>query len=114
MNSITEKAHATISYYDTEKKFRANPDSSSQLPRRTTFIKHCWAVQRKFDKSNKHVMAIYTREDMLATVCEDERTLEEWLRAIWEVMGTVLALLAKPIYDFGTFWDRFYHFFSLY
>lgn len=103
MNTLMDSNEATLSYYDTEKKFRLNPDPSNQMPRRTTYIKNCWAVHKKYDSKHRWSMAVYTNEDMLATYCDDEKVLNEWIEAIRKVMKTQQDFIPRPAKVLGLY-----------
>ncbi len=96
-----EKSHISLSYYDSEKKFRANPDSSSQAPRRTILLKHVWNVHHKFDAKHRFVMAIYTREEMFATICDDEESLNSWIKTIRGQLAQMGQFFSRPFREFG-------------
>lgn len=104
-NHPVEKSHISLSYYDSEKKFRANPDSSSQAPRRTILLKHVWNVHHKFDAKHRFVMAIYTREEMFATICDDEESLNSWIKTIRGQLAQMGQFFSRPFREFEHIWQ---------
>lgn len=98
-----EKSHISLSYYESEKKFRANPDSSSQQPRRTILLKHVWNVHKKFDKNERSVMAIYTREEMFATICDDDESLQDWISTIRCELSQMGQFFSRPYREYGKY-----------
>ena len=121
-----------MSYYDSEKKFRSSPDynlgfanvnlnntsnnnsnnnnnnnnqsviAQHQQPRRCIMLRKCLAIHRKYDSKYKHVMALYTKDEMHATICEEEFQLNEWLEAIRTILIQLanVEFIYNPLRDF--------------
>ncbi|XP_068617785.1 insulin receptor substrate 1 isoform X2 [Battus philenor] len=68
---------ARLEYYESEKKFRAGA-----APRRVLPLKSCYNITRRLDLKQKHVIALFTREEQLCIVAENEQDLHAWLTAI--------------------------------
>ncbi|XP_063536873.1 insulin receptor substrate 1-B isoform X1 [Cydia strobilella] len=68
---------ARLDYYESEKKFRAGA-----APRRVLPLKSCYNITRRLDLKQKHVIALFTREEQFCVVAENEPELHGWLTAI--------------------------------
>lgn len=68
---------ARLEYYESEKKFRAGA-----LPRRSLPLKGCYNIMRRLDLKQRHVIALFTREEQFCIVAENETELHGWLSAI--------------------------------
>ncbi|XP_047992285.1 insulin receptor substrate 1-B isoform X1 [Leguminivora glycinivorella] len=68
---------ARLDYYESEKKFRAGA-----APRRVLPLKSCYNITRRLDLKQKHVIALFTREEQFCVVAENEQELHGWLSAI--------------------------------
>lgn len=68
---------ARLEYYESEKKFKAGA-----LPRRVLPLKGCYNIMRRLDLKQKHVIALFTREEQFCIVAENEQDLHSWLSAI--------------------------------
>ncbi|XP_063386863.1 insulin receptor substrate 1-B [Cydia fagiglandana] len=68
---------ARLDYYESEKKFRAGA-----APRRVLPLKSCYNITRRLDLKQKHVIALFTREEQFCVVAENEQELHGWLTAI--------------------------------
>ncbi|XP_053611237.1 mucin-2 isoform X2 [Plodia interpunctella] len=73
---------ARLEYYESEKKFRAGA-----APRRVLPLKSCYNIMRRLDLKQKHVIALFTREEQFCVVAENEKELHEWLTAILKQHG---------------------------
>lgn len=71
------EASARLEYYESEKKFRAGA-----APRRVLPLKSCYNITRRLDLKQKHVIALFTREEQLCIVADNEQDLHAWLAAI--------------------------------
>lgn len=70
-------ASARLEYYDSEKKWKAH-----QNPKRSITLKTCFNINRRSDVRQKHVIALYTKNDCFCVVLETEEELEDWLKAL--------------------------------
>ncbi|OTF74858.1 hypothetical protein BLA29_010122 [Euroglyphus maynei] len=94
LNSLLSLSKATIAYYDSERKYHDNCAA-----RRTIVLVDCFAVARIPDQK-RFVLGIYTKEDLLATVCDDEKQLNEWLQAIRSILYRTPEYHCRPLRDF--------------
>lgn len=70
-------ASARLEYYDSEKKWKAH-----QNPKRSITLKTCFNINRRSDIRQKHVIALYTKNDCFCVVLETEEELDDWLKAL--------------------------------
>ncbi|CAH2044284.1 unnamed protein product, partial [Iphiclides podalirius] len=77
LRAETGDCSARLEYYESEKKFRAGA-----APRRVLPLKSCYNITRRLDLKQKHVIALFTREEQLCIVAENEQDLHAWLTAI--------------------------------
>ncbi|XP_051918301.1 insulin receptor substrate 2-A [Hippocampus zosterae] len=81
-----------LEYYDNEKKFRstlrggAGPVGPSS-PKRVIYLYQCFTVNKRADSKNKHLIALYTKDEYFAIVAESEQDQEDWYVAISELMN---------------------------
>ncbi|XP_030635464.1 insulin receptor substrate 2-B [Chanos chanos] len=92
-----------LEYYDSEKKFRnslrsaaaaANTAGSSagtavtaSPPKRVIYLYQCFTVNKRADSKNKHLIALYTKDEYFAIVAENEQEQEDWYLALSELMN---------------------------
>lgn len=77
LRSESADCSARLDYYESEKKFRAGA-----APRRVLPLKSCYNITRRLDLKQKHVIALFTREEQFCVVAENEQDLHAWLSAI--------------------------------
>lgn len=77
LRAETPECSARLEYYESEKKFR-----SGAAPRRVLPLKSCYNITRRLDLKQKHVIALFTREEQFCIVAENEVDLHAWLTAI--------------------------------
>ncbi|XP_013873721.1 insulin receptor substrate 2-B [Austrofundulus limnaeus] len=86
-----------LEYYDSEKKFRNSLRSASAAvgaaavapspPKRVIYLYQCFTVNKRADSKNKHLIALYTKDEYFAIVAENEQEQEDWYVAISELMS---------------------------
>ncbi|KAH7937885.1 hypothetical protein HPB49_017164 [Dermacentor silvarum] len=74
MRKESEAGPARLECYDSEKKWKAGV-----LPKRTIVLRSCFNINRRADAKQRHVLALYTRDDSFALVADNEAELDEWL-----------------------------------
>lgn len=77
LRAETADSSARLEYYESEKKFRSGAAARRLLP-----LKSCYNITRRLDLKQKHVIALFTREEQLCIVAENEQDLHSWLAAI--------------------------------
>ncbi|XP_077445045.1 insulin receptor substrate 2-B [Stigmatopora argus] len=79
-----------LEYYDSEKKFRGGPRAGSvgpSSPKRVIYLYQCFTVNKRADSKNKHLIALYTKDEYFAMVAENERDQEDWYVAVGQLMS---------------------------
>lgn len=82
-----------LEYYDSEKKFRNSLRTSSAAavapssPKRVIYLYQCFTVNKRADSKNKHLIALYTKDEYFAIVAENEQEQEDWYVAVSELMS---------------------------
>ncbi|XP_040037245.2 insulin receptor substrate 2-B [Gasterosteus aculeatus] len=90
-----------LEYYDSEKKFRSTLRSAAAAatassggggggaspPRRVIYLYQCFTVNKRADSKNKHLIALYTKDEYFAIVAENEQEQEDWYVAVSELMS---------------------------
>ncbi|KAH8022240.1 hypothetical protein HPB51_023118 [Rhipicephalus microplus] len=71
MRKESEAGPARLECYDSEKKWKAGA-----LPKRTIALRSCFNINRRADAKQRHVLALYTRDDSYALVAENETELD--------------------------------------
>ncbi|KAM4565141.1 insulin receptor substrate 2-A [Fundulus diaphanus] len=87
-----------LEYYDSEKKFRSSLRTAAAAaasggavaaspPKRVIYLYQCFTVNKRADSKNKHLIALYTKDEYFAIVAENELEQEDWYVAISELMS---------------------------
>ncbi|XP_012677657.2 insulin receptor substrate 2-B [Clupea harengus] len=91
-----------LEYYDSEKKFRNSLRSAAAAcataassagttttssPKRVIYLYQCFTVNKRADSKNKHLIALYTKDEYFAIVAENEQEQEEWFLALSDLMS---------------------------
>lgn len=73
---------ACLEYYDSRKKFE-----NRQPPKRSISLHSCFNINKRVDTKHKHVIALYTKDECFCLILDNERDLEEWLKAMLLLQG---------------------------
>ncbi|XP_037335716.2 insulin receptor substrate 2-B [Pungitius pungitius] len=93
-----------LEYYDSEKKFRSSRRAAAAAPaaassggggapgaasppKRVIYLYQCFTVNKRADSKNKHLIALYTKDEYFAIVAENEPEQEDWYVAVSELMS---------------------------
>ncbi|KAK6323454.1 hypothetical protein J4Q44_G00057930 [Coregonus suidteri] len=83
-----------LEYHDSEKKFRNSLRSATAAgavapspPKRVIYLYQCFTVNKRADSKNKHLIALYTKDEYFAIVAENEQEQEDWYVALSELMS---------------------------
>ncbi|RWS06256.1 Insulin receptor substrate 2-B-like protein [Dinothrombium tinctorium] len=74
-----------LDYYGTEKKFRNSPSNV----KRSIILKDCFSINRKCTSKSKFCIALYTNEDCVTLVFDNENEMNDWLQALLELQTGV-------------------------
>uniref|UniRef100_A0AAV2KNU4 Insulin receptor substrate 2-B-like n=1 Tax=Knipowitschia caucasica TaxID=637954 RepID=A0AAV2KNU4_KNICA len=80
-----------LEYYDSEKKFRSSLRTPAPTlpssPKRVIYLYQCFTVNKRADAKNKHLIALYTKDEYFAMVAESEAEQEDWYVAVSALMN---------------------------
>ncbi|XP_029162675.1 insulin receptor substrate 1 isoform X1 [Nylanderia fulva] len=68
---------ACLEYYDSKKKF-----DNRQPPKRSILLHSCFNINKRGDTKHKHVIALYTKDECFCLILDNEKELDEWLKAM--------------------------------
>ncbi|XP_026864516.2 insulin receptor substrate 2-B [Electrophorus electricus] len=102
LRSSSHLGPGRLEYYDSEKKFRSSLRSAAAVSsgvssagaaataspsKRVIYLYQCFTVNKRADSKNKHLIALYTKDEYFAIVAENEQEQEDWYMALSELMG---------------------------
>ncbi|XP_075040444.1 insulin receptor substrate 4 [Mixophyes fleayi] len=90
LRSHSHLGPARLEYYDNEKKFRSGQrpgGGAGCSPKRVIFLSQCFTVSRRADAKNKHLLALYTKDEYFAMVAESEQDQDSWYQALSELIN---------------------------
>eukprot|EP00062_Callorhinchus_milii_P000170 gi/632933964/ref/XP_007894596.1/ PREDICTED: insulin receptor substrate 1 [Callorhinchus milii] len=81
LRAPSEQGPARLEYYENEKKWR----HKASAPKRSIHLDCCFNINKRADSKNKHLVALYTKDEYfaIATDCEGEQ--ESWYQALVEL-----------------------------
>ncbi|KAF4089120.1 hypothetical protein AMELA_G00062670 [Ameiurus melas] len=102
LRSASRSGPSRLEYYDSEKKFRSclrsaaasstgatgtGAAASASPPKRVIYLYQCFTVNKRADSKNKHLIALYTKDEYFAIVAENEQEQEDWYVALSDLMS---------------------------
>ncbi|XP_066089772.1 insulin receptor substrate 1 [Saccopteryx bilineata] len=81
---------ARLEYYENEKKWR----HKSSAPKRSIPLESCFNINKRADSKNKHLVALYTRDEHFAIAADSEAEQDSWYQALLQLHNR-----AKGHYD---------------
>ncbi|XP_004701710.1 insulin receptor substrate 1 [Echinops telfairi] len=72
---------ARLEYYENEKKWR----HKSSAPKRSIPLESCFNINKRADSKNKHLVALYTRDEHFAIAADSEAEQESWYQALLQL-----------------------------
>uniref|UniRef100_F7B223 Insulin receptor substrate 1 n=1 Tax=Monodelphis domestica TaxID=13616 RepID=F7B223_MONDO len=72
---------ARLEYYENEKKWR----HKSGAPKRSIPLESCFNINKRADSKNKHLVALYTRDEHFAIAADSESEQESWYQALLQL-----------------------------
>ncbi|KAM8952884.1 insulin receptor substrate 4 [Pelodytes ibericus] len=91
LRSQSHLGPARLEYYDNEKKFRSGQrpggGGTSCPPKRVIPLYLCFTVSRRADAKNKHLLALYTKDEYFAMVADSEQEQDAWYQALSELIN---------------------------
>lgn len=77
----SESGLARLEYYENEKKWR----HKSGAPKRSIPLESCFNINKRADSKNKHLVALYTKDECFAIAADCEQEQEGWYQALVEL-----------------------------
>ncbi|XP_028330601.1 insulin receptor substrate 2-B [Gouania willdenowi] len=95
LRASSQLGPSRLEYYDSEKKFRNGLRSAAtgggaiapSPPKRVIYLYQCFTVNKRADSKNKHLIALYTKDEYFAIVADNEQEQEDWYVAVSELMS---------------------------
>ncbi|KAM4771929.1 insulin receptor substrate 1 [Rhinophrynus dorsalis] len=78
LRAASESGLARLEYYENEKKWR----HKSGAPKRSIPLESCFNINKRADSKNKHLVALYTKDECFAIAAECEQEQEGWYQAL--------------------------------
>ncbi|XP_068107238.1 insulin receptor substrate 4 [Hyperolius riggenbachi] len=78
---------ARLEYYDNEKKYRSGLQRAGCPPKRVIFLSQCFTVSRRADAKNKHLLALYTKDEYFALAADSEQEQDAWYQALSQLIN---------------------------
>ncbi|KAM9315607.1 insulin receptor substrate 1 [Gastrophryne carolinensis] len=78
LRTASEAGSARLEYYENEKKWR----HKSGAPKRSILLESCLNINKRADSKNKHLVALYTKDECFAIAADCEQEQEGWYQAL--------------------------------
>ncbi|KAM9184064.1 LOW QUALITY PROTEIN: insulin receptor substrate 1 [Mergus octosetaceus] len=78
LRAASESGPARLEYYENEKKWR----HKSGAPKRSIPLESCFNINKRADSKNKHLVALYTKDEHFAIAADNEPEQESWYQAL--------------------------------
>ena len=89
---------ACLEYYDNKKKFENN-----HPPKRSISLHTCFNINKRSDTKQKHVIALYTKDECFCIVLDNEKDMSDWLNAMLLLQNGGQSNGEQPRPIFGNF-----------
>uniref|UniRef100_A0A8C4WGW7 Insulin receptor substrate 1 n=1 Tax=Gopherus evgoodei TaxID=1825980 RepID=A0A8C4WGW7_9SAUR len=83
LRAASESGPARLEYYENEKKWR----HKSGAPKRSIPLESCFNINKRADSKNKHLVALYTKDEHFAIAADSEPEQESWYQALLAGLG---------------------------
>ncbi|NXX93819.1 IRS1 protein, partial [Centropus bengalensis] len=81
LRAASESGPARLEYYENEKKWR----HKSGAPKRSIPLESCFNINKRADSKNKHLVALYTKDEHFAIAADSESEQESWYQALLQL-----------------------------
>ncbi|CAH2247126.1 insulin receptor substrate 1 isoform X1 [Pelobates cultripes] len=78
LRAASDSGLARLEYYENEKKWR----HKSGAPKRSIPLENCLNINKRADSKNKHLVALYTKDECFAIAADCEQEQEGWYQAL--------------------------------
>ncbi|XP_055053062.2 insulin receptor substrate 1-B [Misgurnus anguillicaudatus] len=81
LRATSASGPSRLEYYENEKKWR----HKSGAPKRSIALETCFNINKRADSKNKHLVALYTKDEYFAIAADSETEQESWYQALVEL-----------------------------
>nr|XP_033814959.1 insulin receptor substrate 1 [Geotrypetes seraphini] len=81
LRASSESGPARLEYYENEKKWR----HKAGAPKRSIPLESCFNINKRADSKNKHLVALYTKDEYFALAADGEQEQESWYQCLVEL-----------------------------
>ncbi|XP_057206874.1 insulin receptor substrate 1-B [Triplophysa rosa] len=81
LRATSASGASRLEYYENEKKWR----HKSGAPKRSIPLESCFNINKRADSKNKHLVALYTKDEYFAIAADSETEQESWYQALVEL-----------------------------
>lgn len=81
LRATSASGPSRLEYYENEKKWR----HKSGAPKRSIPLESCFNINKRADSKNKHLVALYTKDEYFAIAADSETEQESWYQALVEL-----------------------------
>ncbi|XP_067222419.1 insulin receptor substrate 1-B isoform X1 [Chanodichthys erythropterus] len=78
LRAASASGPSRLEYYENEKKWR----HKSGAPKRSVPLESCFNINKRADSKNKHLVALYTKDEYFAIAADSELEQESWYQAL--------------------------------
>uniref|UniRef100_A0A672K4E9 Insulin receptor substrate 1-B-like n=1 Tax=Sinocyclocheilus grahami TaxID=75366 RepID=A0A672K4E9_SINGR len=78
LRAASASGPSRLEYYENEKKWRYK----SGAPKRSIPLESCFNINKRADSKNKHLVALYTKDEYFAIAADSEVEQESWYQAL--------------------------------
>ncbi|XP_053363511.1 insulin receptor substrate 1-B [Clarias gariepinus] len=78
LRAASDTGTSRLEYYENEKKWR----HKSGAPKRSIPLETCFNINKRADSKNKHLVALYTKDEYFAVAADNELEQDAWYEAL--------------------------------
>lgn len=78
LRAASDTGPSRLEYYENEKKWR----HKSGAPKRSIPLESCFNINKRADSKNKHLVALYTKDEYFAVAADSEPEQDAWYQAL--------------------------------
>lgn len=82
LREASEGSPARLEYYESEKKWKNKSAAKRVIP-----LDYCLNINKRADAKNKHLIALYTKDEYFAVAAENEQEQEDWYEVLTDLMN---------------------------
>ncbi|XP_051965453.1 insulin receptor substrate 1-B-like [Xyrauchen texanus] len=81
LRAVSASGPSRLEYYENEKKWR----HKSGTPKRSIPLESCFNINKRADSKNRHLVALYTKDEYFSIAADSELEQELWYQALVEL-----------------------------